>query len=229
MFCYSPLATARKLYPIRIRIVNIVTKEPQWVTVAYVPVVKKFNESAADERANLRRSAVLQRVLYMAFRSVINASHSGVTVYTKDGTPLTAFPRLLLYIADQPEERAVLALKQDMGHHPCSHCDVRLEDCGTARAVNANERQVLRTLRRHSEATRHRHFSRQSARLLELEAEDSLTSFMPAIAGMAGLSTGPNLLYRTIGFDMLHLRGVGHFFLMSIVWRSVACCSVSSF
>lgn len=189
--------------------INVITDEPQWVTVAYVPVVKKMTESAADERAKLRRCAVLQRVLYMAFRSVVNASHSGVTMYDKDSKPLTAFPRLLLYISDQPEERAVFAFKQGMCRHPCSHCDVELADCGTPRAVNAKDRNVLRTLRDQAEANGHRRYSRRAARRLVLEETHSITGFLPAIASMAGLSTTPHLLFRTIGFDILHVRFCG--------------------
>jgi len=103
---FSHLPTAQKLYPVRIRVIILVTDEPQWVTVAYFPIVNKLTESAADERAKLRRSAVLQPVLYMTLRSSINSSHSGVAVHNQDGQVLTAFPRLLLYIADQPEEMA---------------------------------------------------------------------------------------------------------------------------
>lgn len=66
------------------------------MTIAYVPVVREVTETAADERAKLRRCAVFQRVLYMAFRSAVNASHSGVTVHWSNGRPLTTFPKLLL-------------------------------------------------------------------------------------------------------------------------------------
>jgi len=202
----STFSTAHKLYPVRVRIIILITDKPQWVTVAYVPVVKKMTESVVDERAKLRRCAVLQRVLYIVFRSVVSASHSGVTVYDKYGKALTAFPRLLLYISDQPEERAVFAFKLGMCGHPCSHCDVKLADCGTTRAANAEDRDVLRTLRAQAEATGHRRYSRHAGRRLALEEAHSITGILPAIASMAGLSTTPKLLYRTIGFDILHVR-----------------------
>jgi len=233
-FSFSHLYTAHKLYPVRIRVVNLVTNAPQWVTTAYVPIVKKLTETAADERAKLRRSAVLQRVLYMAFLSVMNASHSGVTISTNDGKSLTAYPRLLLYIADQPEERAVLAFKQGMCGHPCSHCNVELKACGTAKALTAENRSVLRTFRDQVEASGHRRYGRHGARRLALEAEHSITAFLPAIAGMAGLSTEPNLLFRTIGFDILHVRCLlalfdENFFWWSDVLRRLARCDESPF
>jgi len=176
---------AHKLYPVRIRVVNLVTNAPQWVTIAYVPIVKKLIETAANERAKLRRSAVLQRVLYMALRSVINASHSCVTISTKDGTSLTAYPRLLLNIFDQPEERAVLAFKKGMCGHPCSHCNVEMKACGTSKALTAENRCVLRTLRDQVEASGHRRHGRHGARRLALEAKHSIAAFLPAIAGSA--------------------------------------------
>jgi len=55
-----------------------------------------------------------------------------------------------------------------------------LNDCGTAKVVKVNKRQVLRTLRRHSEATRNHHLSLRSAKSIELEVDGSLTSFIAA-------------------------------------------------
>jgi len=42
-------------------------------------------------------------------------------------------------------------------------------------------------------------------RRTELEAMESAHNRVPAVAGMAGLSTAPLLLYKTIGFDALHV------------------------
>lgn len=220
---FFPSSHSAKTLSGRIRVINLVTDEPHWVTVAYFPIVNKLTESAADERAKLRRSAVLQPVLYMTLRSSINSSHSGVAVHNQDGQVLTAFPRLLLYISDQPEEMAGVCLKQGMCRHPCSHCTVELRDCGTERALNAEEGFVLRTLRNPSEFSGHRRYSRHSGSRLELETTHSITGFLPAIAGMAGLSYSPNLLFRTIGFDMLHVRCcVFASRCLSFVWSDVS-------
>lgn len=101
--------TAFKLYPLRVRVVNVITDEVRFVTVAYIPVVRKRTEAGAEEKARRRRSAVLQRVLYLAFRTAIGASHSGKEVLVGDRV-LLAFPRILLYLADLPEEKAVLCI-----------------------------------------------------------------------------------------------------------------------
>lgn len=92
---------ANKLYPLRVCVVNVITDEVRFVTVAYVLVVKKLKEPGADEKARRRRGAVLQRVIYMSFRTAIGASHSGEKVVVRDRT-LRAFLRVLLYLADIP-------------------------------------------------------------------------------------------------------------------------------
>lgn len=97
-FLYS---AANKLYPLRVCVVNVITDEVRFVTVAYVLVVKKLKEPGADEKARRRRGAVLQRVIYMSFRTAIGASHSGEKVVVRDRT-LRAFLRVLLYLADIP-------------------------------------------------------------------------------------------------------------------------------
>jgi len=56
---------AHTLYSLRIRILNEDTEEEQWVTVDYILIVRKRKEPGAAARAQQRRSAVLQRVLYL--------------------------------------------------------------------------------------------------------------------------------------------------------------------
>lgn len=84
----------------------------EWHTIAYVPIVQKLSEPSAAEKARHRRCGVLQRVLYLAFRSAIHASTYGHELPEQsNGVSLWAFPQVLLYVCDQPEERAVLCLK----------------------------------------------------------------------------------------------------------------------
>ena len=107
------------------RIVNL-SGEITWTTIAYIPVIPTLSETAGAERARLRRSAILQRMLYLTLRSAIGASHSGVHIYdAQNKRTLTAFPRVLAYICDQPEERAVLCLKAGQCQQPCTSCSVQ--------------------------------------------------------------------------------------------------------
>jgi len=103
-------STAHKLYPLRVRLVNVVTGEVEWEPAAYIPVVRNQKEPASKPRARARRNGLLQRVLYLAFRTKIGASLTGVLV-ERDGRTYVGFPRVLLYLCDQPEEKAVLCLK----------------------------------------------------------------------------------------------------------------------
>lgn len=41
---------------------------------------------------------MLQRVLYLALRDLIHASHNGARFVNGDGKELLAFPRILMYI-----------------------------------------------------------------------------------------------------------------------------------
>ena len=177
--------------------------EVVWVTVAYVPMVRKLQERAADERARIRRCGVLQRTLYAAFREFIGFSHSGLKV-PLEGRILRVFTRVLLYLAVRPEERAVLCLKAGQCQMPCSTCTVSQVDLGTA--LTAEDRIVVDSLDNQVEAVEHHRRQRLKKRRVALEAVSSTSSLVPALAGTAGLGTPPRFLYRMIGFDILHVR-----------------------
>ena len=195
------------MYPVRLRLVNIDDDAPVWITIAYIPVIPTLQETAGEARARQRRTNIFQRVLYAALRSTIGASHGGVAIYDPVGQrTLTAYPRILAYLCDQPEERAVVCLKQGQCAHPCTSCMVNLADSGSPEAVTAEERDALDGLQKQWEATTHRLRNRESARLLDLHAKYSLNASMPALACFAGLSTAPFLMYKMIGFDALHVR-----------------------
>lgn len=115
------------LYPVRIRVVNVTTQQAEWHKVAYVPAVVTDKGPGWAERSRIRRAAILQRVLYLALRALIGASHLGVHLRGAAVRLLLGFLRILLYLCDQPEERAVLCLKPGQCHHPFSMCDVPVE------------------------------------------------------------------------------------------------------
>lgn len=189
----------------RVRLVNDVSGQNAWHTIAYIPVVRTEKESAAAERGRLRRCGMLQRVLYVAFRSAIVASHVGVKLKTADRT-VRCFLRLLMYICDQPEERAVLGFKSGRCSFPCSSCMAAVSGLVCEGALSAKDREVIATLERQHQGFRMRRDRRQRAVRLALEAVDSTNSVMPALASMAGLSTPPYLLFKMVGFDILHVR-----------------------
>jgi len=174
-----------------------------------VPIVQKGKEPGAGRRAQVRRSAILQRVLYLVFRSAIAASHVGVKVRMGDRV-LLAFPRLLLYIADLPEEKAILCLKSGKCARPCSMCDVSVTVAGAPEALNAADRDGLGLLEDQVEATNLRERQQRPSRRLYLEKKHSIHSVMPALAGMGGLSSAPFMMYKMFGVDVLHVRHRGY-------------------
>jgi len=173
--------------------------------VAYIPIVRREKEASADERARRRRNSILQRVLFLAFGSAIEASHDGVEFFFK-GRCYKAFPRILLYICDLPEEKAVLCLKSGNCSHPCSLCDVKRDDAGSVAALTSEDRDALETLKGQMESNGHRLYARESARRTAVEANYSVHSAVPALAAMGGLSSAPYLMYKMVGVDILHVR-----------------------
>jgi len=207
LFRFCPLGRllpAHKLYPVRVRLVNDVSDTIEWVTVAYVPIVRKLQEAGADERARIRRCGILKRVIYAAFTNVIGRSHIGFRVKVNSQRAL-AFPRVLLYLCDQPEERAVLGLKGGQCAHPCTSCMAKIDVISAPEAVTADERNVINTLTNQMEAYEHTRRQRQRQRRLALGALQSTSGGVPGLAAMAGLGTAPLLLYNMIGFDVLHV------------------------
>jgi len=188
-----------------VRLVNVVTGEVEWEPVAYIPVVRNQKEPAAKLRARARRNGILQRVLYLAFRTTIGASRTGVLV-ERGGMTYVGFPRVLLYLCDQPEEKAVLCLKGGNCKFPCSSCLATADIAGAPTALDAVERCAVDTLGHQIEAESLVRRRVDPERLAHLEALDGAHSRLPALAGMYGLSTEPFLLYKTVGFDCLHVR-----------------------
>ena len=84
----------------------------QWLTVGYIPYIKAKSEDAEEiHRVRLLRDEVLQRCLAVLLDGVINASAEGQVWNLPRVGPILAVPRIVLYAADQPEERHILGLK----------------------------------------------------------------------------------------------------------------------
>jgi len=196
---------AHQLYPLRVRVLNVDTVDAVWVTVAYIPIVRKQKEPGAATRARQRRCGLLQRVLFLAFRDTIAASNTGPRVHWGD-RELFLFARILLYICDLPEEKAVLCLKGGKCAFPCSMCEVSVGDAGAAKALTALDRNALLFIRRQLEAAGHRLWQRDAQRRVHLESTSSAHSEVPVLAAMGGLASPPFLMYKMVGFDALHVR-----------------------
>jgi len=126
-------------YPLRMRVVNINTKDVRWVTLAYIPQVEsKFIKTRKDHEV---RSELLQRILHLVFRGSVLASHRGAWLNLPGGGRVRVSPRALLYVCDQPEERAVMCLKGTGCLFPCTPCMVGREDSCSASGADAPSRR----------------------------------------------------------------------------------------
>jgi len=67
---------------------------------------------------------------------------------------LQVFGRVLCYLCDRPEERALMALKSGQCEFPCSTCMLPLADAGAAMAARAADR-VIDPLPKQLEAAEH--------------------------------------------------------------------------
>jgi len=203
--CFGFCLSAHNLYPLRIRVVNEITEQDMWLTAPYNPIVKKGKEAGAEVRARRRRAAILQQVLYLVFRSAMAASHVGVKVGVGHRT-LLAFPRLLLYICDLPEEKGILCLKGGKTPFSSSLCRVPVQLAGAPQALEAADRDALAEAKEQVEAANLLLKKERPSRRLYLEKKHTAHSRIPALAGMAVLTTEPFLLYKMIGLDALHVR-----------------------
>lgn len=201
-----PSDTAQKLYPVRVRVLNALTDEAEWYTFAYIPHIPTEKAFGGAERSRLRRMELLQRMLYLAFDTTNAASHSGIDAPGGSHGPLCAFPRIFLYLCDQPEKRAVLCLKIGMCHRPCSVCEVTVAQLGTAEALHANDLCPVGTAEKQMEAHGHRVHGRESTRRTKTEREASINRQAPALAAMAALCTPHYLLVKIIGRDVLDVH-----------------------
>ena len=191
-------------YPLRMRVVNINTKDVRWVTLAYIPQVEsKFIKTRKGHEV---RSELLQRILHLVFRGSVLASHRGAWLNLPGGGRVRVSPRALLYVCDQPEERAVMCLKGTGCLFPCTPCMVGREDSCSASGADAPSRDVQETVRAQLKNATMGTFWGAAARRAEVELEHSLNSVVPAMAAWAGLGNGPRMLYRLPGFDRLHVR-----------------------
>jgi len=95
-------------YPLRMRVININTDEVRWVTLTYIPQAKaKFLENMKGQEI---RSELLQRILHVLFRTSLLESHTGTWLNLPGGGCVRVSPRALLYVYDQPEDRAVMCV-----------------------------------------------------------------------------------------------------------------------
>jgi len=176
------------------------------VTLAYIPQVEaKFLETRKGHEV---RAELLQRISHLVCRTSVRASHEEELINLPGGGRMRVSPRALLYVCDQPQERAIMCLKGAGCLFPCTPSTVgRAESC-TAAGIQAPSREVHKTVWVQLANAAMGTFWGSAARRMETEMQHSLNSVVPALASWAGPGNGPRMLYRLPGFDRLHIRSL---------------------
>jgi len=106
------LSAAHYVYPIRVRFPDIVTGNMDWMLAGFISIIKPKDPGDAEKvRVRMLRNEVLQRCLAVLLYDIIAARETGVLWCLPGKGPVWVVPRVVLYSADQPEERHLLGLK----------------------------------------------------------------------------------------------------------------------
>lgn len=185
---------------------NLLSREPVWVTVAYVPQVWADFRKCSASNAAAARAQVLQHTLNLAYGDLMRASHFGVAVTMMDGTQAVVSPRVVLYVCDQPEERDIVCLKRHGTAFSCTPCMAPSRGCGRRPSVPHKQRNVLKMVGKQLKGARMRGTYGAGVIIDAMEMKYSIHCIVPALAAWAGLGSGCLLLYKIFGFDRLHVR-----------------------
>lgn len=194
------------MYPIRARFPNVLSGTTGWVTVGYIPYLKPRHGASDAEKIKLRikRNGLLQRCLAVLLDRFIVASRDGEHVTLRDLGDYTVFPRIVLYVADQPEERHVVGLLLNQCSKMCTPCMAAKNEVGSP-GLEPQERDVLATLELQLEAAALMAAGTGAGRLQQISADHSASPFVPILGAVHGLGTGTLALYKVFGFDLLHV------------------------
>jgi hypothetical protein len=113
-------------HPIRLALLNVpqARKHETITTVAYFPVLPPITH-------RVLKLLVLKKCLETLLEPLREASYKGVEWKAPDGKQYLFFPRILSYVADDPEIRDMLCILAHNSRFPCEICFVTTEDLGT--------------------------------------------------------------------------------------------------
>jgi hypothetical protein len=147
---YSDKTSANKtthFYPFQVALLNLPHREKvkHIKKIAYIPVLRQQG-GMSDERMSLARRELLAKALPIIVDSLKDASHKGFTCVVK-GAQRSVYPRLLSYVADDPEQRAILQIYIS-GHvqRPCCRCLVKY-----SQLADVGQHATLRTLQQYED------------------------------------------------------------------------------
>lgn len=195
-----------------------------WPTVGYIPIERPRISQTSGDQQRLRavRQTLLQRCLAVLMNDLITANVLGASVTLAQHGTLLAVPRVVLYAADQPEERHVLGMQGNRCRFPCSVCMSRSENLASARSA-ASARDVLSNLEVQMDGALLPDEKGGAVRLAQIVRHSSALPYVPVLGAMHGLGTGDLALFNIFGFDMLHVRILVPIFFSCARKRAITC------
>lgn len=105
---------------LRVRYANLKPHTEHWFTICLAPVTSIITATLPDETRRKLKLQLYHCFIFTLFRRLVRASYTGIVF-----NATTYSPRISMVVADQPEERSLLALKRRDSDMECSHCTLR--------------------------------------------------------------------------------------------------------
>jgi len=206
------------VYLIRVRFVSIRSGRTGCMTIGYFPFIKSRHGKGKKAQRILRvmRDELLPRYIAVNFDSFSVVSRNGFPVRLALHGQMQAVPHIVLYAADQPEERHVVRLRLSGYLYLCSSCMASKSTSGAdypawkARAVHINLQKQLKISLLYEAGT-------GGARMRQLSKELSALELVPELASVNGLSSSRCALYQVFCFDFLYVLSARSFESL-VVW-----------
>lgn len=144
--------TTTSAYPIKIGLLNADYHQriKHIGTIGFIPVLKPRAGFSDQAMATVRRT-VVDRCLDIILEPLKQASHVGTILRAPDSCLYRVFPRLLSYVADDPEQRLVAHIYGSCScQRQCCRCY-----CPTDQLSELNTAFELRTIERQAEIRAH--------------------------------------------------------------------------
>jgi len=152
------------------------------------------------------RGELLQRIPHVIFRTNLLVSHDKTWPNISEGGCVRFSSRALLYVCDQPEDNAVMCLKESDCLFPCTACTVWWDSSCTEAGTDAPSRDLHKTVRAQLCNVLKGDLRGAGATRAGAQMDHRYNSMIPALNAWTRLGNSPRMLYRFPGCDCLPVR-----------------------
>lgn len=125
-----PNGGSQTVTPLLVRFTNIMAIETKWFEIGLCPTLHISNTMCTATKLTELRSELLKRYLLIVLRPFIESSRIGFPYAST-----VIFPRILMVLCDQKQERPLVSLKSSNSTRDCTTCDMvsRITTAGCVR------------------------------------------------------------------------------------------------